>query len=262
MKRIKSYKLFLEELITDPSRLLPLDMKKHLQSIELYHVGDHIWAVKVADSHSRAMLFLRAQEFYESIFEEIIKKQFKFAKFQDLYKQHYGKQEFTYGADWSGFNIPSTILEECMMNVPEDEMNTYDKKMISIINTIKEVEGDNNYYILGVDELDNALLEHEFAHAMYFTLPEYKSAMDSLTSQCEKVVREMMYKCITDYGYADHVLSDEMQAYMATGLGKKMVELNIPNIEDWCQKYREVFEGFYSKSLYPAPEKTEINWNI
>jgi len=260
MKLIKSYKLFLEKLITDHSRLLPLDMQKHLQSIELYHVGDHIWAVKVTDSHSRAMLFLRAQEFYESIFDEIIKKQFKFSRFSELYQQYYDKQEFTYGADWSGFNIPSTVLEECMLNVPEEEMNTYDKKMISIINTIKEVEGDHNYYILGVDELANDLLEHEFAHAMYFTLPEYKSEMDSLTTQCDENVREMMFKCIVDYGYADHVLQDEMQAYMATGLGKKMKELNIEGIEDWCRKYKEVFNKFYSESLYTSPKKTEINW--
>ena len=95
MKLIKSYKLFLEKLITDPNRLLAPQMDLYHQSIELFHVGEHIWAVKIKDSHSRAMLFLRPQEFYESAFEEIISKQFKFSRFQDLYKQHYGKQEFT-----------------------------------------------------------------------------------------------------------------------------------------------------------------------
>lgn len=262
MKLIKSYKSFLEKLITDPNRLIGTDMKKHLESIELYHVGDHIWAIKITDSHSRAMLFLRSQEYYESAFEEIINKQFKFSRFQDLYKQHYGKQEFTYGADWSGFNIPSTVLEECMFNVPQDEINVYDKKMLSIIKTIKSVEGDNNYYLLGVDELSNSLLEHEFAHAMWFTSPEYKKEMNEINNELDPVVRDMMLKCITDYGYADHVLPDELQAYMATGLGRKMKEMNIPKIDDWMEDYREVFDKYYSTFLYESPELTPIEWEL
>jgi hypothetical protein len=262
MRIIKSYKIFLEDLITDPSHLLSYKKDEYLKTIELYHCGDHIWSVKIEDSHSRAMLFLRPQEFYESAFEEIISKQFKFSRFQDIYKQHYGKQEFTYGSDWSGFNIPSTILEECMFNIDENDINNYDKIMLSIISTIKESEGDNNYYLLGVDELANHLLEHEFAHAMWFTLPEYKSTMTQLNNECDKVVKDSISKCITDYGYADHVLSDELQAYMSTGLASKMEEMNIDNIDEWVEKYKEVFDMFYSKSLYPEPKLTNVNWNL
>ncbi len=262
MKLIKSYKLFLEKIITEPNRLLDPKMESYLDSIELYHVGEHIWAIKIEDSHSRAMLFLRPQEFYESSFEEIINKQFKFSKFQKIYKQHYGKQEFTYGEDWSGFNIPSTILEDCMFNIPEDEINTYDKIMVSIIKSIKEVEGENKYYLLGVDELSNSLLEHEFAHAMWFTLPSYKEEMTKMNSMCDKFIKDSMLKCITDYGYADHVLPDELQAYMSTGLGTKMEELEIPNIEEWMIKYREIFERYYSKNLYTDPKEVKINYEI
>jgi hypothetical protein len=259
MKKIKSFRLFLEELITDPSRLIEPKMDQYLKTIELYHAGEHIWAVKVEDSHSRAMLFLRPQEFYESAFEEIIKKQFKFSRFMDVYKQAYGKQEFTYGADWSGFNIPSTVLEECMFTIPEDEINTYDKIMLAIIKAVKETEGDSKYYLLGVDELANDLLEHEFAHAMWFTLADYKAAMSKLNDECDPTVKDMMFKCITEYGYADHVLPDELQAYMSTGLGKKMKDMNIPNIEQWMEKYREVFEKYYSANLFPSPEKVEFH---
>jgi hypothetical protein len=203
---------------------------------------------------------MRPQEFYESSFEEIISKQFKVSNFVDIYKQHYGKKEFTYGSDWSGFNIPSTILEDCMFNIPEDEINNWDKLMLSIINIIKEKEGDHNYYLLGVDELSNRLLEHEFAHAMYFTLPEYKDEMSKMNDECDPNVKDMMYKCITEYGYADHVLPDELQAYMSTGLGSKMEEMNIPDIEIWQQRYRNIFDNYYSQSLYTNPEMIDINW--
>ena len=260
MKKIKTFKKFNEELITDTKFMLDPKMDNFLSKIELYHCGDHIWAIKVLDSHSRAMIFLRAQEFYESAFEEIIGKQFKFSNYMDRYKQHYGKQEFTYGEDWSGFNIPSTVLEKCMFNIPKEEVNNYDKIMISCIETIKSIEGDHNYYLLGVDELDNHLLEHEFAHAMYFTLPEYKSVMDNLTNSCDVAIRDGMFKCITDYGYADHVLMDEMQAYMSTGLGRKMTELKIKNIDEFCKKYRSIFDTYYQKSLYPSPKNIKTNW--
>ena len=254
MKILKSYKLFLEELNMRP------EIDLFSAQIELYHCGDHIWAIKSPDSDTRALMFMRPQEFYESSFEEIIGKQFKVSDFVNIYKQHYGKQQFTYGSDWSGFNIPSNILEECMFNIPEDEINNWDKLMLSTINTIKEVEGDHNYYLLGVDELSNRLLEHEFAHAMYFTLPEYKAEMTKMNDECDPTVKDMMCKCITEYGYADHVLPDELQAYMSTGLGKKMIEMNIPNIEIWQEKYRNIFDNYYSKSLYSNPEVVNINW--
>ena len=254
MKIVKSYKLFLEELNMRP------EIDLFSAQIELYHCGDHIWAIKSPDDYTRALMFMRPQEFYESSFEEIISKQFKVSDFVNIYKQHYGKQQFTYGSDWAGFNIPSNILEECMFNIPEDEINNWDKLMLSAINTIKEIEGDHNYYLLGVDELSNRLLEHEFAHAMYFTLPEYKAEISKMNDECDPIVKDMMYKCITEYGYADHVLPDELQAYMATGLGKKMIEMNIPNIEIWQEKYRNIFDNYYSKSLYSNPKLVEINW--
>lgn len=254
MKLIKSYKLFLEEVNLKP------EIDLFSSQVELYHCGDHIWAIKSPDNHTRALMFMRPQEFYESSFEEIISKQFKVSNFVDIYKQHYGKKEFTYGSDWSGFNIPSTILEDCMFNIPEDEINNWDKLMLSIINIIKEKEGEHNYYLLGVDELSNRLLEHEFAHAMYFTLPEYKDEMSKMNDECDPNVRDMMYKCITEYGYADHVLPDELQAYMSTGLGSKMEEMNIPDIEIWQQRYRNIFDNYYSQSLYTNPEMVDINW--
>ena len=95
---------------------------------------------------------------------------------------------------------------------------------------------------------------------MYFTLPEYKEEMNQLNNECDPTVRDMMCKCITEYGYADHVLPDELQAYMSTGLGSKMEQMNIPNIEEWMKKYREVFDKYYNKTLYPNPKLIKIKW--
>ena len=42
-----------------------------------------------------------------------------------------------------------------MFNIPEDEINNWDKLMLDIIRVIRENEGGHNYYLLGVDELAN-----------------------------------------------------------------------------------------------------------
>jgi hypothetical protein len=110
--------------------------------------------------------------------------------------------------------------------------------------------------------MDNDLLEHEFAHAMYFTLPSYKEAMTKVSKNCSDDVKSKMCKCIVDYGYADHVIQDELQAYMSTGLGEQMEDLGIENIEEEIEKYREVFEEFYSANLYENPKTIKINWEI
>ena len=69
--KIKSYKLFLEELNMKP------EIDLFSSQVELYNCGDHIWAIKAEDSNTRALMFMRPQEYYESSFEEIINKQFK-----------------------------------------------------------------------------------------------------------------------------------------------------------------------------------------
>jgi hypothetical protein len=48
---------------------------------------------------------------------------------------------------------------------------------------------------------------------------------------------------------------------MATGLGSKMEEMEIPNIEEWEQKYREVFDQYYNKSLYSDPKKVDVSFD-
>ena len=258
MKNILSFKLFIESVITDPKRLLEPKIKHFLEQIELYNCGKHIWTIKINDQQSRAMVFLRSQEYFESPFDKIVGKQFKISDYIDIYKEQNKKQEFSYGADWEGFNIPSTILEECMFNIPSDEMNNYDKIMLSIIATIKNHEKDR-YYLLGVDTLDKTVLEHEFAHAMYFTIPEYKIEMDELTIKCENNIKKEISIILNNMGYIDQVFNDEFQSYMSTGLLELM--LDIKNINTWEEKYREIFLKYYNKELYISP-KEEIIWNF
>lgn len=257
MRYLKNF----NEMITNPSRLIKADMNQFLKNIELYHIGDKIWAIKVDDSYTRAMLFLRSQEYYESAFDEIIGKQFKFSRYIDIYKAHYGKQEFTYGDDWSGFNIPSTILKDCMNNIEEGEINTYDRILLSIMNIIDK-KGDDKYYLLGVDTIDGDVLEHEIAHAMWFNLPDYKKEMMKLNSELDEDFKSKMIKCIADYGYADHVYDDELQAYMSTGFASEMKKIKLNNIKQNTSKYRVVFDKYYKNHIYTSPELVKIDINV
>ena len=97
---------------------------------------------------------------------------------------------------------------------------------------------------------------------MYFTLPEYKREMNVLREECDPKVKEIICKTIIDHGYANGVLPDELQAYLSTGLSKKMLALNVPNIEEEMTKYREVFERYYKENMFPNPKKMSVDWNV
>lgn len=58
-----------------------------------------IYAVKVKDPYERAMLFMRAQEFYESQFSEIKGQNFDIFNFMNIYRKWAKKSYFSYPDD-------------------------------------------------------------------------------------------------------------------------------------------------------------------
>ena len=220
------------------------------KNLSLYCLGDSIYSVVSSDSQLLAMTFLRPQEYYESRFPEIFRTQFKISNFNEIYMEWTGKDKFTYCEDWGGYNLPSNILEECMFNLDQSDINYYDEIMFFLIKTIKMREGNKPYYLIGVDSLTGNVLEHEFAHGMYHTVPEYKTKMDALTANLPPHVKNGMLKGLSAYGYVDDVIDDEIQAFISTGLAYEMVELKIRGINKEMKKYKQVFKEYYEKHFY------------
>ena len=223
--------------------------------ISLYKVSDKIYCVVIKDSHLRAMTFLRLQEYYESASEEFQGKKFTWDKYIQWYKCSTGDQKevFTYGEDWTGFNLPSEAIDNCMKEI--DDPNKYDDIMVSIITEIKEKE-DGKFYLIGVDELGGeGVLDHELAHGFYYTDDLYRSKMNGLLSFLPKEERASISKSIIDIGYSESVINDEAQAYMATGLISRMSK----SLSKYTQPFELAFKDARMKHFTP-PTKIEVTF--
>ena len=249
MKHIKTFESYKE---------LTYNLNNLFDQINLYKVADGIYCVEIKDQQLRAMTFLRLQEYYESGSEEFQGKKFKWDRYIQWYKSSEGprgeKEVFTYGSDWTGFNIPSESIENCLKEV--DDPNKYDDIMVSIITEIKERE-DGKFYLIGVDELDlsSGLLDHEMAHGFYYTDIEYRNNMNDLILDLPVELREKISEVILDLGYNKSVLNDEIQAYMSTGIIDEMDE----ELNDYTKSFEKVFKKAKIKHSSNS-EKIEVTF--
>lgn len=182
-----------------------------------YNVSRVIGRIYVATFQEHEDLwqtFIRYQEHYESpAFHD---KVFTLNEYKGWYAKEYGDGEFTYGDDWSGFNIPSRVIKSAIDGATD--LNEYDEVMQGIAASIE----DDEFYLLGVKE-DNSsrinTLPHEIAHGLYYTNEEYRNAMNDLVERMPEEKFDLLRTRLIDIGYCDHVIIDEVQAYMATGTG-------------------------------------------
>lgn len=238
MKYLKSFKLF-------ETKLLTYDIEKMKERISLYKIADRIYGVVIEDNHLRAMTFLRFQEYYEASSEEFRGKKFLWDRYIQWYKSadspNGEKEIFTYGDDWCGFNIPSEAIENCLSDI--DDRNTYDDIMISIVNTIKE-DTKGNFYLIGVDSLESEYtLLHEIAHGFFYTDHTYRNEMIKLIEKMPTEERTIISDIIIGYGYNEVVLNDEIQAYMSTGLSRRMDK----SLEKHREPFNKLFMEFKTK---------------
>jgi hypothetical protein len=257
MKYIKTFEAYSD---------LPIDIKEFQKKVSLYEVSKKIYAVQIHDGHLRAMTFLRYQEFYEASSDDFRGNHFTWDEYSDWYKKEYG--DFTYSDDWSGFNLPSKAIEECMKGIKD--FNKYDEIMSCIIKSIREIE-NGDFYLLGVDNLDLKEddisrivdgteegipdLVHELAHGFYYVDPVYKSEMNHIIDNMDEKVRERISNLVIKWGYNKVVLNDEIQAHMATGVVNGM-----DGLEKYTKPFIEFFKEYVS-SIGIDNKKIEINWN-
>lgn len=184
--------------------------------------------------------FLRFQEHYESP---------KFAGMVfslDEYKEWYVKNspngiktgEFTYYTDWSGFNIPGTIL----LPFYEGKFHPLSEAEEIILEMFKDEQ--NPFYIIGVHKESKSfekLLRHETAHGLFYTNPEYKKEALEIISKYD--TSEVRKDLLASGGYGENVLDDEVHAYSISGGGS--LGANIP--EELCQEMTELFDKCTNK---------------
>lgn len=250
MKYIKNFESYLS--------LNPGPVDDIYKRISLYEIADKIWAVVIPDDHLRCWVFLRCQEYYESSSPNFQNKRFTWSDYMNWYKSEgpRGKSDmFTYADDWTGFNLPSESIEDCISDIKDP--GTYDHIMKSIVNTIRKKE-NGNFYLLGISDIQrNDVLDHEIAHGMWYTDPKYKSEMSTLLNSLNKKSLRLLFNQISELGYSDSVLDDEAQAYLSTGLYDED-GLNISKKDEL--KFQKVFNKYSKKHLLLSPKKYEIDY--
>jgi hypothetical protein len=191
---------------------------------EVKQIRPQIFAVSIKDNYQRTMLFCRYQEFYESPFEDIRGKFFTWEKYMMIYKNKWKKKTFTYPEDWSGFNIPSNIVEKGM-NVFSKDKGPYDEIMSDIWYhcenyPLRFEKPRTKWYLIGADSFKSSTMNHEIAHGLYYTNNNYKKYCDYLISEIKPSHYEKLRKKLVKMGYNDDkkIIDDEIQAFMSTGL--------------------------------------------
>jgi hypothetical protein len=79
------------------------------------------------------------------------------------------------------------------------------------------LESGEIFYVMGVPRRQSrSILEHETAHALYYTNKTYRKTMLAHGLKLSKRVRKQIFTKLKSMGYSDGVKYDEVQAYMST----------------------------------------------
>ena len=192
-------------------------------SYKIEQVKPNIFSVTLPHPYHLPLLFCRVQEFYESPNEDFRGKSFSIWDYMEWYSEFRGS--FTYPADWSGFNIPFDVLEECI-SVSKIE-TPYDSEMLSIYESIKSMKSEGKAYIIGIENNQGRTFDHEVCHAMFCIDEEYKQKALAFVRSIDAEIAERMKQNLLKGGYSEPVLEDEIHAYLMYGHNSKILSLGI-----------------------------------
>jgi hypothetical protein len=206
-------------------------MKMIPLNFQLTEIGDSIYRLRFGSRYHLAMHFLRMQEYYES--PKYRGLFFTLIDYMEWYASEH-KGLFSYPSDWSGFNVPGSVMEEVhgSLGIGIQDYNKYDSFMHTIYHEIKAHEISKNpdkiwtpsFYLIGTsdegyrgDGDPDAVLNHELAHAFWYLDEDYQDDMSCLLDNIPKEHYDTMFKTIHEMGYHKTTCRDEAHAYCATG---------------------------------------------
>ena len=184
--------------------------------IKIFKIDKQIYCLPIKNRDLRCRLFLRYQEYYES--PKFKDKTFTIKQYINWYKKQKGLHYFSYSNDWEGFNLTSQSIEQCFDKI--NDHNVYDSIFYLIFNLIKKQEKDH-FYIIGSDNLNSVVFKHELSHSLFSLNASYQKDMLNLIQKMDAKKQTNMRNWLINKGYHESVILDEIQAYMATGVGQK-----------------------------------------
>ena len=207
--------------------------------------------VRTRRQYTLASTFLRFQEHYES--PKFRGKIFSLEEFMDWYALKFGN--FTYYQNWSGFNIPSSVLKPFR----EGRFNPLSRKEKRLLDLL--VNMPEPFYVVGTygTRIDLPTLKHELTHGLYHTVPEYRKRV-------RRILRPKKIRRFTEIlkktGYHPSVWQDETNAYLLTTVAclKDDGFRWTPSLRNLQTELRETFETRFGFSLHRAGEDNILSF--
>lgn len=165
------------------------------------------------------MAFVRYTEFYESKYDWIRDSRFTLVEQMSAYCREYLKDEdatWSYTSDFSGFNFPADVIKHVhQLGIPDP--NHYDSLMLGIYGLMHARAQGKPAYIIGTCSGDDATLDHEMTHAMWYIDDEYREIALKAINACSQELRDSVVNALAEQNYPAKVAFDELNAYVTTG---------------------------------------------
>jgi hypothetical protein len=211
------------------------------KAFKIKQVKPNIFLFEFKHNYDMCMHFLRYQEFYECPSSKFRGKPFELIDYMRWYSMTFGKGDFTYPTDWSGFNLFDGNIIKQVYDLGIADRNLYDYEMLNAWRECNTKVNGGKFCIIGAIKGDDETLRHEMAHAFFALSDEYKKHMTKLVKALDPVIRKETNSTLKRIGYTPKVYVDETQAYMATGLTK-----DFGDVYKWV-KEQWPFENYYDE---------------
>jgi len=195
--------------------------------------------VQFEDKRELSLSFCRVQEFQESKLADVKGIPLSFAEFVHAHMD--SKGVITYFNEWDGYNFNDIVWRRWL----PWERSKQEKSLIKIMDD--KLDTRKPFYVIGTLVGDNDTVNHELAHAMWYLDMGYRRMARAILETFKEYDRfdyGRMLKALSDMGYHDDVLEDELQAYMSTGTLAELREINFHEIaKPYVNRLRSNFKG-------------------
>lgn len=205
--------------------------------------GDNILFFEFKTQKEMSLTFFRVQEFYESKNDNLLNKSFTVFDFLEEGMDEDGIIDYFYA--WSGFNVPGWVFRSWIDY--EHGPNYFTHLEYSLIRNVSDhVDMRGEFYIIAARKKDRITLDHEMAHALYYTDMWYKTHMQLITDELKKKHKRdynRLCKQLSKMGYNEKVFDDEVQAYLSTESKRdleKDFKINYEVFKPYVLRYRKI----------------------